>query len=260
MANPQLANGHTEIANEILEHLILLHLPPNQWQVLLYIIRKTYGFHKKVDHIANSQIITATGLCKAVISRALHSLADSNIISRDNKTIGLQKDWTQWQKLAISSTSDDEKLAILSTSDDEKLAILSQELAILSHELAESSTKVSNSVVSRGGRGGVLQKKKETITKETIQKKEERKSYGEEFKVVLLSDEEYQKLIDKFGELGVRERIEALAFHVQSKGTKYQSHYATILNWERRKKQEGRRGKSERPAQGQSYEDWFKNG
>ena len=252
MANPQLANGHTEIANEILEHLILLHLPPNQWQVLLYIIRKTYGFHKKVDHIANSQIMTATGLCKAVISRALHSLADSNIISRDNKTIGLQKDWTQWQKLAISSTSDDEKLAISSTSDDEKLAILSHELAILSHELAKSSTKVSSPAVA--------QKKKETITKETIQKKEERKSYGEEFKVVLLSDEEYQKLIDKFGELGTQERIEALAFHVQSKGTKYQSHYATILNWERRKKQEGRRGKSERPAQGQSYEDWFKNG
>ena len=56
MANPQLEDGYTEIANEILEALMRLHLSPNQWQVILCIIRKTYGFKKKVDYIANSQI------------------------------------------------------------------------------------------------------------------------------------------------------------------------------------------------------------
>ena len=105
MASPQLENGFTKIANEILEKLMIRHLSPNQWQVLLYVIRKTYGYHKKVDYIANYQIVDATGLCKAVVSRALLILEEMKIISRDGKYIGFQKDWEQWQKLAERSTS-----------------------------------------------------------------------------------------------------------------------------------------------------------
>ena len=103
MANPQVENGHTQLANELLDHLAKVYLSPNQWQVLLFILRKTYGFHKKVDQIANSQIVEATGLCKAVISRALRVLNDKHIIIRAGKTIGFQKDWEQWQ-LAEQST------------------------------------------------------------------------------------------------------------------------------------------------------------
>ena len=106
MAKPQLENGHTQIANEILEKLARTSLSPNQWQVLLVIIRKTYGFHKKVDWIANSQICEATGLCKAVVSRCLSSLFDIELITRKGKHIGLQKDWTRW-KLAEQLTSQD---------------------------------------------------------------------------------------------------------------------------------------------------------
>ena len=87
MANPQLENGHTQIANEILEHLIKLHLSSNQWQVLLCIIRKTYGFHKKVDYIANKQIVEATGLCKAVVSRSLAKLEKMAVITRTGNAL-----------------------------------------------------------------------------------------------------------------------------------------------------------------------------
>jgi phage replication O-like protein O len=104
VAKPQLEDGHTKIANEILEHLVKMHLTPNQWQVLLCILRKTYGFHKKVDRIANSQIVEATGLCKAVVSRALKSLEDMKVIIRNGKFIGLQKDWELWEKLAVVQT------------------------------------------------------------------------------------------------------------------------------------------------------------
>ena len=58
------------------------------------------------------------------------------------------------------------------------------------------------------------------------------KIYGE-FQNVKLTEEEYKKLIDKFGEAGVKERIENLSSGIASKGYKYKSHYATILNWER---------------------------
>ncbi len=57
--------------------------------------------------------------------------------------------------------------------------------------------------------------------------------YGE-FQNVLLSDSEMVKLLALFGEAGATELIESLSLGISSKGYKYKSHYATILNWARR--------------------------
>lgn len=103
MASPQAENGHTQIANEILEQLAKLYLSPNQWQVVIFIIRKTYGFKKKVDYIANSQVVDGTGLSKPVVSRALKGLQERNIITRHKRHISFQKDWELW-KLAVRAT------------------------------------------------------------------------------------------------------------------------------------------------------------
>jgi len=216
MARPQLENGHTRIANEILEHLIKIHLSPNQWQVLLCIIRKTYGFNKKVDYIANFQIVEATGLGKEVVSRCLKCLTEMNLLTRNKKIVGFQKDWDLW-KLAVSSTLGT-KLAEQST--NEKLAVSSTELAVSSTELAVSSTKVSSPHVAQK-------------TKDTYQKTLIKRQYGE-FNNVLLTDEEYTKLVNKFGEDKTKELLETLSSGIKSKGYKYLDHYATILNWERR--------------------------
>lgn len=67
--------------------------------------------------------------------------------------------------------------------------------------------------------------------RERIVKKEEKKKYGE-FKNVLLTDEEYQKLKDRFNDY--KEKIENLSYYLKSKGDKYKSHYGTILNWARK--------------------------
>ncbi len=56
--------------------------------------------------------------------------------------------------------------------------------------------------------------------------------YGE-FQNVLLSTDEMKKLQDKFG-AGLSDKIEALSLGIESKGYKFKSHYATILNWARR--------------------------
>jgi len=157
VAKPELEDGYTQIEHEVLEKLARTSLAPNQWRVLLFIIRKTCGWHKEVDSIANFQIVGGTGLCKAVVSRCLRRLSDLQLITRKGKSIGFQKDWEKWGKLAEPSTP--EKLAIPST----ELAESSTELAESSTELAESSTKVSSCAVT--------QKIKDTITKDTIQKK-----------------------------------------------------------------------------------------
>jgi phage replication O-like protein O len=148
VAKPELEDGYTQIEHEVLEKLARTSLAPNQWRVLIFIIRKTCGWHKEVDYIANFQIVEGTGLCKAVVSRCLKGLSDLQLITRKGKSIGFQKDWEKWRELAKPSTS-------------EKLAIPSTKLAIPSTELAESSTKVSSCAVT--------QKIKDTISKDTIQ-------------------------------------------------------------------------------------------
>ena len=57
--------------------------------------------------------------------------------------------------------------------------------------------------------------------------------YGE-FENVQLKTDEYEKLINQFGEVGTKTRIENLSSYIASKGVKYKSHYATILTWERK--------------------------
>ena len=52
--------------------------------------------------------------------------------------------------------------------------------------------------------------------------------YGE-FQNVLLTDEEYEKIKDKL------DIVEELSGYIASTGKRYSSHYATILNWNRRK-------------------------
>ena len=55
---------------------------------------------------------------------------------------------------------------------------------------------------------------------------------------IYLSDNEYKKLIDRFGEQGTKDRISDLNNGIGSKGYKYDSHYFTILAWDRKHEKE----------------------
>ena len=137
-------------------------LPGNQWQVLMCVFRKTYGWHKKSDYITNSQIIEATRLGKSVVSRSLQLLEAANIITRSGRVVGFQKDWEKWQpELAKRLTKVSQ---VDNKNTGEKLATCQPELATCQPELAKRLTKVSQPLVT--------QKKKETIQKKLIQKKD----------------------------------------------------------------------------------------
>ena len=231
MANPQLEDGFTQIAHEILENLMRTYLPPNQWQVLLCIIRKTYGFRKKIDWIANCQIAEATGLGKTTVSRALARLKEQGLISRNGKKTGFQKDWELWKVSRTANFAKLNKAKVSRTANFEELAVKDTEkLAEQPTQLAEQLTKVSSPRDT--------QKKKETIQKKLYKRK-----YGE-FQNVLLTDEECQKLKDKLG-AEAEKFIETLSGYLeQHKKRHYDSHYATILNWWRKEqngKDKGRR-------------------
>jgi hypothetical protein len=54
-----------------------------------------------------------------------------------------------------------------------------------------------------------------------------------EFNNVTLSQKELEQLNNQYGEKETSDKIEKLSIYMASKGKKYKSHYATILNWER---------------------------
>jgi len=103
MASPQLENGYTQVANEILEALVKINLSPYESRVLWFIIRKTYGWHKTTDWISLSQITTGTAIAKPNVCRTIKWLSSRNIITRpDSRHVGFQKDYTKWSDRKLS--------------------------------------------------------------------------------------------------------------------------------------------------------------
>ncbi|MFC1945975.1 replication protein [Chloroflexota bacterium] len=103
MVNPQLEDGYTQIAHEILEELAKTKLSSYEWSILVFIIRKTYGFHKKTDWISLSQIEKGTGIERPNVCRTINSLKRKNMIIRpDSKHVGFQKDHSKWNCKRVS--------------------------------------------------------------------------------------------------------------------------------------------------------------
>jgi phage replication O-like protein O len=105
MANPQRENGHIEIATEIWENLCLIRIPGESRQILDFVIRKTYGWHKKEDRIPLSQFTDGTGLKKSTVCKATAKLKQMNLITITQKgndyinTYGFNKDFETWKPL-----------------------------------------------------------------------------------------------------------------------------------------------------------------
>jgi phage replication O-like protein O len=103
MASPQKENGFTPIANELIEAFARTRINGEAMQVLMVIIRKTYGFNKKADKIALSQFTEVTGLKKPTVCKALHKLLGMGVITqKDNATAKeycVVKDYSLWKPL-----------------------------------------------------------------------------------------------------------------------------------------------------------------
>ena len=111
--SPQLENGYTRIANDLLDAMVAAGLTARQWAVSMAIVRKTYGFNKKQDDIGLGQLAAMTGIDKAHLSRTVRELADLKILTRTVGThghnLGINKNFGQWglpkeQPVAESAT------------------------------------------------------------------------------------------------------------------------------------------------------------
>ena len=92
----------------------------------------------------------------------------------------------------------------------------------------------SHSTSNSTANGTTIAKEKKTKVKESkLKEKENNKEKVHFLDFVLLTSEQYSKLVERFGEGAAKEKIERLNNYIGSSGKKYKSHYHTILAWSR---------------------------
>lgn len=90
-------NGFTRIANELLEAIASADLTARQLKLMLAYVRKTYGFNKKSDRIADEQIAQLTGLSRQNVNKAKKELLSMNCLLMEGSQIGINKEVSAWQ-------------------------------------------------------------------------------------------------------------------------------------------------------------------
>ena len=100
VVNPQLENGYTQIANELIEALARFNLSPYESRLLWYIARKTYGYQKKTDAISLGQFALGTGIPVSNVIRTLKKLENRHFITKSKDfyicEYGINKHYDQW--------------------------------------------------------------------------------------------------------------------------------------------------------------------
>ncbi len=108
MANPQCENGHIKVANEIMEAIAKIHLSDYEGRIIHALWRKTYGWHKKADHISYSQWEEMTGIDRRHVARTLKHLIARKIIAQSGNgyhiEYSFQKDYSLWEALPQQAT------------------------------------------------------------------------------------------------------------------------------------------------------------
>lgn len=96
MASPQKENGYTAISNELLDVVVRTPLPGRHKDLWFFIIRKTYGYHKKCDRISLSQFTQGTGIDRSGVCRIIKDLVKWVFIIKNGSVYSVVKDYTQW--------------------------------------------------------------------------------------------------------------------------------------------------------------------
>ena len=102
MASPQLENGYTKIANELLEALAKSRFDMCQWAIILWVLRNSYGWNKKeTDPVRVAQIVRDTQMLPAGVYKALDKLISRGVISRSaSGSLSIVKDFVSWGRIS----------------------------------------------------------------------------------------------------------------------------------------------------------------
>jgi len=190
LADVQLENGYTKIANEILERLALTKLSPTQFRLILAIWRYTYGFNRKDHEMSLSFLAEATGIHKQRVKQELDKLIENNIVivteegsfSKSRK-LAFNKDYDTWR---LQSTKESTVSGIADTTVSETTystvsEFAYQEIKNINKDLnknidddigdahAQSFQLIANRYIQRRGKGLSLSPKDEAAIEKLLQ-------------------------------------------------------------------------------------------
>lgn len=100
--DPQVENGYIRIATELYEQLYQIPLNASQLRIVLFIIRNTYGYHRKQWKISAGYISRGTGISLRNVRYGLKHLEALNIINVSHtgtgaiNTVSINKKYTTW--------------------------------------------------------------------------------------------------------------------------------------------------------------------
>lgn len=104
MASPQVENGYTKIANEILEVMAQTGVNATQFRIIMVVWRYTYGFNRKCHELGERFIARATGIHFKQIQREINDLISKNIVAvikdasfQSARVLKFNKDYSSWQ-------------------------------------------------------------------------------------------------------------------------------------------------------------------
>jgi len=101
MANPQIENGYTKICNELLGAIYNKINKIEYLKIILFVIRITYGFNRKLAKSNYKSFSTVTNIAKDRMEILLSELYVRKIISlqqlnKDYFWVGLNKNYEEW--------------------------------------------------------------------------------------------------------------------------------------------------------------------
>lgn len=114
--NPQLEDGYTKIANELLEAILRAKISRQDMLVVFSVIRQTYGWNRKEAEMSISLFEKMTGLHRRHIQRSIKYLLDIQLLERREagkkkygkpvyKYVINKKNWCQYGYSTIANTA-----------------------------------------------------------------------------------------------------------------------------------------------------------
>lgn len=204
MTTPQIEQGYTKIANEIVGYLARTYMSSYESQILWAIFSKTYGFNKKEDWVSNSQFVEITGMHKAHVSRTLKKLILRKIVTQLGNKIAFQKDSRLWCKLPKQVTVT--QIGTTVTQTGQKVT----QMGFLLPKQADTKDNIQK-----------------TITKDTITKERAYSSIGS------LDDICLQEIADKYEVpfAFVKSKLDDMENWLKAKGKRYKDYKSALSNW-----------------------------
>lgn len=100
-ASPQLENGYTRIANELLEAIIEYSFTKAEYKIIFLVIRMTYGWNKKEAFISYGKIASYTKLNKRYTKKMIKKLVQDRVLFKNSfrgrNILGLNTNYYAWR-------------------------------------------------------------------------------------------------------------------------------------------------------------------